>query len=102
MPKKKTAFYWNERCFWHGAGNFAFLVPVGDFVEPSNLSRLPETPESKRRFKNLIQVSGLSEEIDVISSENKVSYQDLVRVHTKDYINEFISLSNQNGGELKP
>jgi len=100
MPKKKTAFYWNERCFWHGAGNFAFLVPVGNFVEPSNLSRLPETPESKRRFKNLIQVSGLSEEIDVISCENKVSYQDLVRVHTKDYINEFISLSNQNGGEL--
>ena len=100
MIRKKTAFFWNEKCFWHGAGNFAFLVPVGEFVEPSNISRLPETPESKRRLKNLIEVSGLSTDLDLIHNNTRVSYQDLLRVHTKDYIDRFSSLSEKEGGEL--
>ena len=51
----QTGFFWHERCFWHGAGNFAFLLPAGGMVEPSGTSRLPEAPETKRRLKNLIE-----------------------------------------------
>ena len=37
--------------------NYAFLLPVGGLVEPP-LSFLPK-PETKRRMKNLIEVTGL-------------------------------------------
>ncbi len=100
VNKKKTGFFWNEKCFWHGAGNFAFLVPVGKCVEPSSTSGFPETPESKRRLKNLIEISGLSDDLDVISEAKRVSHQDLFAVHTKDYIKKFKELSDQDGGEL--
>lgn len=25
----KTAFVWDEKCFWHADGSYAFLAPVG-------------------------------------------------------------------------
>ena len=61
-------------------------MPVGKCVEPSSTSGFPETPESKRRLKNLIEISGLSDDLDVISEAKRVSQQDLFAVHTKDYI----------------
>ena len=100
MGLNKTAFFWNERCFWHSAGNFAFLVPVGGVVEPLNSSSLPETPESKRRLKNLIEITGLSKDLKIISSINNISYQDICRIHSKDYIDNFILLSGESGGDL--
>ena len=51
MAEQQTGFYWNERCFWHGAGNFSFLLPVGGLVEPMSTGFLPEAPETKRRMK---------------------------------------------------
>ena len=30
----ETGFYWDERCFWHGGGNFAFTQPIGGLVQP--------------------------------------------------------------------
>ena len=100
MLKKKTGFFWNEKCFWHSAGNFTFLLPVGEHVEPSNTSRFPENPESKRRLKNLIEISGLSKDLDIICDIKKVSDEDLYAVHTKDYILKFRELSEKNGGDL--
>ena len=29
----QTGFFWHERCFWHGAGNFAFLLPAGGEIQ---------------------------------------------------------------------
>ena len=59
-----TAFYSDERCFWHGGGNYAGMVPVGGLVQPL-LGGLPESPESKRRLKNLIEVTGLVRRSDM-------------------------------------
>ncbi|MFT4726838.1 MAG: hypothetical protein ACI9UN_001333 [Granulosicoccus sp.] len=56
----KTHFYSDERCFWHGGGNYAQMLPVGGFVQPLVSGGLPEAPETKRRLKNLIEVTGLS------------------------------------------
>ena len=30
-----TGFYWDERCFWHGGGNYAGMLPVGGLVQPA-------------------------------------------------------------------
>ena len=39
-----TAFFSDERCFWHGGGNYAFTLPVGGLVQPMPAG-LPETPK---------------------------------------------------------
>ena len=66
---KQTAFYWDEKCFWHSGGNYAGVIPVGGLVQPLAAGGLPENPETKRRLKNLMDVTGLSDAIDCQSAE---------------------------------
>ena len=54
-----TGFFWDEKCFWHGGGNYCFMAPVGGLVQPAASGGLPESPETKRRLKNLLDVTGL-------------------------------------------
>ena len=96
---KSTAFYWNERCFWHSGGNYAFVVPAQDYVQPMVAGGLPETPESKRRFLNLLDVTGLLAQLDVVRGQ-PATEEELRRVHPAGYLQEFKSLSDANGGEL--
>ncbi len=96
---KKTAFVWDEKCFWHSGGNYAALAPVGGYVQPFVSGGLPEAPETKRRLKNLIDVSGLAEEMHLTSAAIATS-EDLLRVHPKSYLDKFKELSDNSGGEL--
>ncbi len=93
-----TGFFYDERCFWHGGGNYAFTLPVGDLVQPI-FGGLPENPETKRRLKNLMDVTGLSQELDMLGSD-AATFQELARVHPENYLNEFKNLSDNGGGEL--
>ena len=65
----RTAFFWDESCFWHSGGNYALTFPVGGLVQPLAAGGLPENPETKRRLKNLLDVSGLLAELDARSAE---------------------------------
>ncbi len=94
-----TAFIWDEKCFWHTGGNYALLAPVGGHVQPLVAGGLPEAPETKRRLKNLMDVTGLSQELECRSAA-AASQEDLLRVHPKSYLDEFRSLSDKGGGEL--
>ncbi len=96
--KRKTGFYWDEKCFWHGGGNYAGMLPVGGLVQPMD-GGLPESPESKRRLKNLMDVTGLSAEL-ALSSAEPAGKADLRRVHPQAYLDEFKALSDAGGGEL--
>ena len=96
---KTTAFLFDERCYWHGGGNYALLAPVGGLVQPLVAGGLPEAPEGKRRLKNLMDVTGLSHELDCYSAP-EASYEDLLRVHTATYLRDFKKLSDKGGGEL--
>ena len=60
-----TGFFHDERCFWHGGGHYAFLAPVGGLVQPLASGGLPESPESRRRFKNLIEATRLAAELEM-------------------------------------
>ena len=66
-----------------GAGNYAFLLPVGGLVEPTSTGFLPEAPETKRRMKNLIEVTGLLTELDSQSPDRLASVDELALVHPK-------------------
>ena len=93
-----TAFYWDEKCFWHGGGNYAFTLPVGGLVQPL-AGGLPENPETKRRLKNLLDVTGLINDLQPKQAK-PAHWDDLVRVHPASFLSRFKELSDGLGGEL--
>ncbi|WP_415182406.1 class II histone deacetylase [Phaeovulum sp.] len=93
----QTAFFHDERCLWHGGGNYSFTLPVGGLVQPGG--GLPESPETKRRLVNLLRVTGLMALIDA-GSAPAASRQDLLRVHPARYLDAFKAASDAGGGEL--
>lgn len=95
----RTGFFWDERCFWHSGGNYTFLLPVGGLVQPAVGGGLPESPETKRRLKNLLEVTGLFAELDSRSAL-PVTAEDLLRVHPQGYIDTFRKTAAAGGGEL--
>ena len=51
-----TGLVAHERYFWHDAGSGAGFSDGNPYVQPD---RHPESPDSKRRFLSLLDVSGL-------------------------------------------
>jgi len=94
-----TGFFWDERCFWHAGGNYAVTMPLGGLVQPMAAGGLAESPETKRRLKNLMEVTGLLAELDQRSAP-PASRADLERVHPATYLDAFKALSDKTGGEL--
>ncbi len=94
-----TGFFWNEQCFWHSPGGYALTAPLGGLVQPLAAGGSPEDPETKRRFKNLMDVTGLSREL-LVSDGKTATRQDLERIHPASYLNAFKSLSDEQGGEI--
>lgn len=94
-----TGFFWDERCFWHAGGNYVFTLPVGGLVQPQVAGGLPENPETKRRLKNLMDVTGLTGDL-ALQTAAPAEWDDLLRVHPESYLTEFKRLSDAGGGEL--
>ncbi|KAA2312373.1 class II histone deacetylase [Pseudooceanicola sediminis] len=95
----KTGFYWDERCFWHAGGNYALTLPIGGLVQPLAAGGLPESPETKRRLRNLMSVTGIIDELHEASAP-EASRADLLRVHPASYLDRFKEMSDAGGGEL--
>lgn len=95
----KTGFFWDERCFWHAGGNYAFTLPIGGLVQPLAAGGLPESPETKRRLKNLLDVTGLIHDLDAKPAP-AATWDDLARVHPANFLRKFKELSDAGGGEL--
>lgn len=94
-----TGFFWDERCFWHAGGNYAATFPIGGLVQPLAAGGLPENPETKRRLKNLMDVTGLTAELDTRTAD-PAAHEDLLRVHPESYLSSFKEMSDTGGGEL--
>jgi len=80
---------------WHDTGSYAGVLPPGIPVQPG---RHAENPETKRRFKNLLEVSGLYQQLHHIEAY-AASEQDILRVHSRDYINRIKAMSEETGGD---
>lgn len=94
-----TGFFWDEKCFWHAGGSYAFTLPIGGHVQPLAAGGLPESPETKRRLKNLMDVTGLSQELDLRTAP-QATREMLLRVHPQSYLDAFKEMSDADGGEL--
>lgn len=94
-----TGFFWDERCFWHAGGNYALTLPLGGLVQPLAAGGLPESPETKRRLKNLMDVTGLMTELDCRTAP-EAPREVLERIHPAAYLDDFKARSDAGGGEL--
>ena len=60
MNERTTAFVYDESYFWHNAGDGALFEPAGGYIQANGSI---ESPESKRRVKNLLERSGLMDHL---------------------------------------
>lgn len=97
--KRKTGFFFDERCFWHSTGLHAVTLPVGGWVQPPAGGGHAESPETKRRMKNLMDVSGLTPQL-ALRSAAPASLEDLRRIHPDSYLERFKAISDNGGGML--
>ena len=91
-----TGWLWDERYMWHDTGHGAAFLPPGGFLEPDEHV---ERPAPKRRFRNLVEVSGL---IDLLVQLKAITATDeqLERVHDREYVARVREVSESGGGEV--
>ena len=80
---------------WHDTGSGASELPAGGWLEPGEHS---ESPATKRRLKNLLDVTGLTEQL-VALTPRPATVEELCRVHTPEYLERIRELSAGRGGD---
>ena len=90
-----TGFVWHERYMWHETPPSAGVMPARGVLQPGEHF---ENPETKRRFKNLLDGYEIT---PTLTSITPVVVDDgiLERFHTADYINRVKALSADMGGD---
>ena len=91
-----TALIWHERLMWHDTGKLFGPEGKHQWFEP--YPHL-ETVEGKRRIKNLLDASGLADNLTV-RKPAAISKQQALTVHSEEHWNHIEHLSSQTrGGE---
>lgn len=85
-----TGFVWHERYMWHDTGSGARAD-----VEPGEHF---EHPETKRRLKNLLDVTGLSDAL-VMLKPRAATEEEIRRVHSAAYLARIREMSEGFGGD---
>ncbi|SMH36913.1 class II histone deacetylase [Mesorhizobium australicum] len=90
-----TGWNFHELYLWHDTGNAAAWFPPGLSIEPGEHA---ENAATKRRFKNLMDVSGLTDRLARIDAIPVVE-DDLALFHAPDYIARIKAQSAAGGGD---
>lgn len=91
---RRVGFLTHEYYFWHDTGTYAGSYKPGQFIQAG---KHWESPDSKRRFKSLVDVSSIKS--DLIHIEPRpATDEELARVHNPKHINRMRELSNNGGG----
>ncbi len=90
-----TGWNFHELYLWHDTGNAASIHPPGLTVEPGQHA---ENAATKRRFRNLVEVSGLLDHLVPLPSV-PIGDDDLALFHTRDYVARIMAESAAGGGD---
>lgn len=90
-----TGFVCHERYFWHDTGHAGIFIPAVGHVQPAEHA---ESPESKRRIRNLMEVTGLIDKVTQIAPR-PATPEEVLRHHTSDYIDRIRAMSDDRGGD---
>jgi acetoin utilization deacetylase AcuC-like enzyme len=77
-----TGWACHELYFWHDTGHYASVFPAGLTVEPGVHA---ENSQTKRRFRNLVEVSGLLDHLVPIRPR-PATEDELARFHSREHI----------------
>jgi acetoin utilization deacetylase AcuC-like enzyme len=79
-----TGWLWEERYAWHDAGiwNDFASTPAKAYVQPEEAF---ENPETKRRFRNLLDVTGVLDTLVQLRAR-PASDEEILRVHTPEHL----------------
>jgi acetoin utilization deacetylase AcuC-like enzyme len=86
-----TGFLWDERFAWHDAGR----ASQSPWAEPYPAL---DRPESKRRLRNLLEVSGLLQRLAPLAAR-PATETELLRFHSHAYLKRVRALSENGGGD---
>jgi acetoin utilization deacetylase AcuC-like enzyme len=90
-----TGWLCHELYMWHDTGNSAGVFPPGLTVQPGDHY---EHPETKRRLRNLVEVSGLLDRL-VIIKPRSATEDEVARVHPRAHIAKIKAMSAASGGD---
>ncbi len=93
-----TGFVWDERFVWHDSVNIAATYPPEALFEPFPSF---ESPETKRRIKNLLEVSGLLARLTPIAAR-PATEAEILRVHDSAYLERLKAAETQVYGDVGP
>ena len=90
-----TGWLWEERYAWHDAGtwNDFASTPLKAYVQPEEAF---ENPETKRRFRNLLDVSGVLDKLVQLRAR-PASDEEILRVHTPAHLASVRALGATGG-----
>lgn len=91
-----TGLVWDERFMWHDTGMRFGPIGALDWMEPIEP---PESAPGKRRIKNLLDASGLSQSLALLAPR-PAAEADLLRVHTRAHLDRVREVSEAGGGNL--
>jgi len=96
-----TAFLFDERCLWFHSGKpSALAASIGGWVQPlASASGGANSADCVRRLKALLDVSGLGTQL-ALRSASPVTWDEMLRVHERAYLDEFKRVSDSGGGEM--
>jgi len=92
-----TGLLWDERFAWHDIGSLETMLQA-PLMQPGGQG---ETPESKRRIRNLLEVTGLLDDLVALKA-SEATDDDLHLCHAADYVSEVRRLSAAQGGIVGP
>ena len=90
-----TGLVWDERYMWWDTRHGAAFMPAGGWLEPGEHA---ENPSTKRRFKNLIDVSGMADHLTPLKPR-MATVEEVQRYHTPEYVQRMKELSDAGGGD---
>src|SRR5207244_7268314 len=85
----------NDLIMSHDTGTVPLVTPASLTVQP--LGHI-ESAEGKRRIRNLLEVSGLLDHL-VQLKPRPATEDEILRLHTKEYVERVKKLSSEAGGE---
>lgn len=90
-----TGFVFHELYMWHNTWNWNQVFQPSLTVQPGEHA---ENPETKRRIRNLVEVSGLLDHLKLIRAR-PATEDEIGRVHPRAHIQRIKTLSADNGGD---
>ncbi len=91
----KTGFLYHEIYMWHDTLAFGGILPMGMPIEPY---RHFENSSTKRRLRNVLEVSGLLKQLVTVEARHATK-EEICRFHTSDYYEKIKDANDLYGAE---